>query len=95
VGLDDGLVAGSGERKRVVETYHPANAQFDLPMRPNPTAMWAVPGGRFPPTLSSPSLAEDVATPIGAVEAYDLSSLQRQRVAALLEMMRRAVDVNG
>jgi hypothetical protein len=41
------------------------------------------------------SLAEDVATPVGAVEAYYLSSFQRQRVAALLEMMRRAVDVDG
>ena len=29
------------------------------------------------------------------MEAYDLRSLQRQRVVALLEMMRRAVDVDG
>ena len=52
-------------------------------------------GRKIPSTSSLSSLAEYVATAIGAVEAYDLCSLQGQRVVALLEMMRRTIDVHG
>jgi len=41
------------------------------------------------------SLTQDKATSIGALEAYDFRSLQSQRVMALLEMMRRAFDVDS
>jgi hypothetical protein len=41
------------------------------------------------------SLAKDKTTSVGALEAYDFRSLQRQRVTALLEMMGRAVDIDS
>jgi hypothetical protein len=88
-GSDDRRFSSIEEWEHVVETY-PAKAQHDFPMSPNPTAMCTLRVFRRPnPQVS---LAEDVATPIGAVEAYDFRSLQGERVVALLEMMRRTID---